>query len=67
MISVKEKIEKGLENLSEPMLYRVLDFVEFLSWKSSDQKEEPLLTITGILSGEPISANDIEQELYDNE
>jgi len=67
MISLKEKIKENLENLPEHKLYEVFNFIEFLRWKSSDQKEEPLLDITGILSGDPISAEDIEKELYGNE
>ena len=65
MASLKEKITEGLDRLPEPMLFEVLDFIEFLNWKASDQKEEPLLIVAETLSGKPISAETIERELYD--
>jgi hypothetical protein len=63
MASVKDKILEKLDHLPEPKLREVLTFVEFLTWRMGDQ-DEPLLSITGILSGKPISAKEIEQELY---
>jgi hypothetical protein len=65
MISLKEKITENLDHLPETMLREVLDFIEFLSWKASNEKEEPLLMIAGTLSGDSIFAEDIERELYD--
>jgi len=64
MVELKERIIESLEPLPESMLREVLDFIEFLTWRKTNQKE-PLLMLTGILSGEPISAEDIERELYD--
>jgi hypothetical protein len=66
MITVKEKIAERINQLPEHKLCEVLDFIEFLSWKISSEKEEPLLVIAGTLSGDPISAEDIERELYDS-
>jgi len=66
MITMKERIEERINQLPESMLREVLDFVEFLFWKASSEKEEPLLEIAGALSGDPISAEDIERELYDS-
>ena len=65
MVSLKERITENLGRLPEPMLREVLDFIEFLAWRASEQKE-PLLTVAGILSGGEISAKDIERELYDD-
>ena len=65
MTHLKERITESLDRLPEPMLFEVLDFIEFLNWRASDQKEEPLLTVAGTLSGKPISAETIERELYD--
>ena len=66
MVSLKERIIENLGRLPEPMLREVLDFTESLAWRASDQKE-PLLMVAGILSGEEISAKQIERELYDAE
>lgn len=67
MITVKKKIVEKIDQLPESMLNEVLDFIEFLYWKVSTERENPLLEISGILSGDPISSEDIERELYENE
>ena len=61
--SLKENILERLEQLPEPALREVLDFVEFISRKVVEQ-EEPLLAVAGILSGGSLSAEEIERELY---
>ena len=63
MDSVREKIIQKLNYLPEPNLREVLNFVEFLTWKGTEQ-DEPLLSVAGILSGKRLSAEQIEQELY---
>jgi hypothetical protein len=63
MTALQERIMEKLQQLPEPALREVFDFVEFLAWRASPQ-EDPLLSVAGILSGEPISAADIEEELY---
>jgi hypothetical protein len=60
---LKESIQRKLDELPEPALQEVLDFVEFLSWKMVP-REEPVLVVAGILSGSPLSAEEIERELY---
>lgn len=42
MITMKEKIAERIDQLPEHKLREVLDFIEFLSWKASSEKEEPL-------------------------
>ena len=44
-------------------LRQVLSFVEFLTWRATDQ-DEPLLSVAGVLSGKMLSAEQIEEELY---
>jgi hypothetical protein len=63
--SLKENIVGKLEHLPEPALREVLDFVEFISRKAGAQ-EESILAVAGILSGSPLSAVEIERELYGN-
>ena len=63
MVALKDRIAEKLELLPEPELREVLDFVEFLTSRTTVD-EEPLLAVAGILSGEPLSAEEIEQELY---
>jgi len=63
MTALQERIMVKLQQLPEPALREVLDFVEFLAWRAAAQ-EDPLLSVAGILSGEPISVADIEEELY---
>jgi len=63
MQSLKENILRKLEQLPEPALQEVLDFVEFLSRKLVTA-EGSVLAVAGILSGSPLSAEEIERELY---
>ncbi len=63
MYSLKEDIVEKLEQLPEPVLREVLEFVEFKLQKAMIQ-EEPLLEVAGVLSGNSLSAEEIELELY---
>jgi hypothetical protein len=63
MIALRERIVDKLEYLPESNLRQVLNFVEFLTWRATDQ-DEPLLSVAGVLSGKMLSAEEIEEELY---
>ena len=63
MSALKESIIEKLDSLPEPALRQVLDFMSFLTWKGVG-KDTSLLAVTGQLSGEPLSAPQIEEELY---
>jgi hypothetical protein len=63
MSALRERIVEKLEQLPEPHLRQVLSFVEFLTWRTTEQNE-PLLSAAGILYGEMPSAAEIEEELY---
>ena len=65
MLSVRERIVERLDALPEPNLREVLSFVEFLTWRAGDPGE-PVLTVAGLLSGDMLSAEEIEAELYGN-
>ena len=65
MMALKEQIVEKLDHLPESNLRQVLSFVEFLTWRSPEQ-DDPLLSVAGILSGSPLSAEEIEQQLYDD-
>ncbi len=63
MVAVRERIVEKLEYLPESNLRQVLSFVEFLTWRATEQ-DEPLLSVAGVLSGKMLSAAEIEEELY---
>ncbi|MEX0269167.1 DUF2281 domain-containing protein [Leptolyngbyaceae cyanobacterium UHCC 1019] len=67
--SLVSQIVEKLEHLPDPTLNEVLDFVEFLTWRKTGRQvgltnEEPLLSVAGVLSGDPLSDREIEAELY---
>ena len=61
--SVKGLIVEKLERLPGPVLQEVLDFIEFLSQRKVPP-EDPILAVAGMLVGSPMSADEIERELY---
>jgi hypothetical protein len=63
MSALKENIIEKLDTLPDSTLKEVLDFVTFLAWKGTEI-ENSLLTVAGKLSGDPISAKEIEAALY---
>jgi len=63
MVALRERIVDKLEYLPESNLRQVLSFVEFLTWRATEQ-DEPLLSVAGVLSGKMLSAEEIEEELY---
>jgi len=65
MIALRERIVEKLEYLPESNLRQVLTFVEFLTWRATEQ-DESLLSVAGVLSGKMLSAEEIEEELYGN-
>lgn len=62
MSALKESILQKLDTLPDPALRQVLDFMSFLSWKG--EGDGSVLTAAGWLSGEPMSAMQIEEALY---
>lgn len=60
---LKRKVLDRWEGLSDPKLLEVLEFVEFVGARRPDG-EDPVLRVAGCLSGSPLSAEEIEQELY---
>jgi len=65
MDSLKDKIMDKLQDLPEPSLREVLNFIDFITWRSTTE-EPSLLSMAGILSGNPVSAKEIEEEIYGN-
>lgn len=61
--SLQEKLLIRLEELPEPHLQEVLNFVDFLLFKEKNG-EDPVLKVAGCLSGRPLSVEEIERELY---
>jgi hypothetical protein len=61
----KEMIIRKLEDLSETNLRKVLDLVEHLNGKSdSGSGDDPILSVIGLFTDEPLSSRDIDRELY---
>jgi hypothetical protein len=63
MNALKKTIIEKLDSLPEPTLRQVMDFLTFLTWRGTGE-ESSLLSVAGGLSGPPMSAAEIERELY---
>lgn len=61
--TIKESIFEKLDQMPEPEVREIMDFVDFI-FRKVQNREEPILQVAGVLSGEPLSAKNIEQELY---
>lgn len=59
----KEKILEKIVELPEDRLKEVLDFIDFLRSKKKN-REDPILKVAGCLSGDALSVEEIEEELY---
>lgn len=60
---LNNEILEKLAGLPEDKLHEIIDFVEFLKTRERP-KENPILNIAGVLSGEPISPEEVEEILY---
>ena len=63
---LKQKLLEKITELPEARFQEVLDFVDFLKSRNP-RVEDPILHVAGCLSGSPLSARDIEEELYGEE
>jgi hypothetical protein len=61
--SVKSLIVERLDRLPGPVLQEVLNFIDSLSQRKASL-EDPILAVAGMLAGTPVSADEIERELY---
>lgn len=64
--TLRQKLLEKVSYIPEERLREVLDFIDFLSTREA-RVEDPILEVAGCLSGSPLSAEDIEQELYDKD
>lgn len=60
---LKHELLQKLPDLSEEKLWEVIDFVDFLRTRERPEGN-PILEVAGILSGRPLSAEEIEEALY---
>ena len=65
----KDQIAEKIDSLPDLALQEALVFLDFLSWRyksfeAQPTQNDPLLSVIGTLSGEPISVMEIEAELY---
>ncbi|HPZ40678.1 MAG TPA: DUF2281 domain-containing protein [Candidatus Atribacteria bacterium] len=63
---LKQKLLEKVADLPEERLREVLDFIDFLKARE-EGGEDPILKVAGCLSGNSISAEEIEEELYGKE
>lgn len=63
---LKQKLLEKVADLPEERLREVLDFIDFLKAREGG-REDPILKVAGCLSGNSISAEEIEEELYGKE
>lgn len=61
--TLKQQLLERILDLPESHIREVIDFVDFLT-PCEPGEENPLLRVAGCLSGNSLSAEDIEQELY---
>ena len=59
----RENLLEKISDLPEDRLQEVLDFVDFLRSRKPEI-EDPILNVTGCLSGSPLTGSEIEEELY---
>lgn len=66
MQTLTEEITHKLQQLSELELKEILEFIEFISNSDLEEngEDDPILSVMGILPGEPMSAEEIENDLY---
>ena len=62
-LNVKDKILERIVELPEHNLKEALDFIDFLRSRR-EEGEDPILRVAGCLSGNSLSAKEIEKELY---
>jgi hypothetical protein len=64
--ALKQQLLEKVTDLSEARLQEVLNFIDFL--RLQEQKsEDPILRVAGCLSGNPLSTEAIDEELYGKE
>lgn len=60
---LKNELIVKIKDLPDYRVREVLDFVDFLSDRMKVM-EDPLLNISGCLSGKPMTSEEIDKELY---
>lgn len=58
-----QKLLERVADLPEARLREVLDFIDFLRTREKGEQDS-ILEVAGCLSGSPLSAEEIEEELY---
>lgn len=65
MTAVRNRLVQKLQALPDADVAEVLEFVDFLLWRTARHDEsDPLLSVAGIFTGSSPSAEEIERELY---
>jgi hypothetical protein len=64
--ALKQQLLEKITDLSEARLQEVLDFIDFLRLREQ-KSEDPILRVAGCLSGNPLSTEAIDEELYGKE
>lgn len=61
--ALRQKLLRKIAGLPEGRLREVIDFVDFLKLRERGERDS-ILEVAGCLSGSPLSAEEIEEELY---
>lgn len=60
---LRERVIEKLQDVPDKDLRHVLSFLDILTRHAAND-EDPLLSVIGSLSGKPLSAEEIENDLY---
>jgi len=63
---LRNKLLERIADMPEARLQEILDFADFLRIQER-KRADSILNVAGCLSGSPISATEIEEELYGEE
>lgn len=64
MNTIREQIIEKIDKVPEPILVKILKLVNSSAENIQNTKDDPILSVAGILSGTSISSKEIDNKLY---